>query len=225
MGETPYSDKFESGDYRIKLIRKGYETFDENVHLSASDPNPTFKLQPIYLRNNGFYAGVEAHAPGLLSVNGLIGGYFQNICAEFCFRYPLQAKETAYYTMHLDDGTAAVPQTMTLQTAYQIGGKIGYGIFAGKRMRITPCVGIQYTPLKGTSTDTAVPVQTTYVLSGIGSVKAEYAILPILSLVLEPEYSIPFGKDEFATAFEHVCPAMKTWYGGIGVNAGIHFNF
>ena len=225
LGETPYSNTFHSGDYRLRLVRKGYDTFDETVHLSASNPNPVFKLQRRWFSKNSFYIGAESHLLNSLAIDGVFGGYWKNVCAELRFVYPLQASETAYFNRISDDGSIGEYQSMEIKPGSRFGGLLGYGILLGKRFRMTPAVGLQSTTLNGIPSNSSIPEQNTYVLSCLGAVKMEFALLPSLSVLVSPEYVSPLGKDDFVSTFERVGLSMPFWYSGFHVNAGIHFNF
>ena len=224
-GVTPYTDTFQSGDYHLRLVHKGFEVFDKTVHLSASAPNPMFKLQREWFAKKGFYIGAETDVIGFVFVDGVLGGYWKGICAEFRFGCPLRASETASFNRLYEDGSVGESQSMEIRLGYKVGGMLGYGFLVGKRFRLTPSAGIQSTMLFGIPSDETVPEQWTYVLSGVGALKMDFAVLPIMSVHLTPEYVFPLGKDGFVNAFESVCPSMPKWYGGFHVNAGIHFNF
>ena len=225
VGETPYTGIFLLGDYRMKLTCEGYEPLEKTVHLTPTNPNQAFKLQRKLLRSNTFYVGTEASFGSMTTINAVLGGYFHSINAEVCFGYPIGATETAYFNYPQADGNAGEYHTLNISTPFQIEGLVGYGLTFGKRFRLTPCVGVRNTPIKGKTTDGLWAEQETYVLSGIGMLKVEFAVLPILSLVVSPEFAAPFGKDAFINTFEPVCPTMAKWYGGFNINAGIHFNF
>ncbi len=225
MGLTPYSDTFHSGDYRLKLEQKGFDTFDEIVHLSASEPNPVFKLHRKWFSKSSFYFGAETHLVKAFSIDGIIGGYWKGLNAEIRYGYPLQASEKAYYNRLYDDGSVGEYKTMKILSSGRLGGMLGYGFLLGKRFRLTPSVGIQYTTINGIPSDTSIPDQNTFVMSGICALKMEFAVLPSVSLLVTPEYDIPFGKDDFTNTFEGVCPSMSFWYGGFHINAGVHFKY
>jgi len=225
VGRTPYSARFVVGTHHLRLEHKGYEVFDEKVRLSSEMPNPIFRLTRKPLSQTMYYIGAEAHVGGILAADAVAGFYISGFNGEFRVRYPLSASATAYYNIRSSDDMASEPHALTVSSGFSLQGLWGYGIRVGKLFRMTPAVGIRATTLKGVTEDGSISDQRTYVLSGVATIKAEYALTPFVSIVTAPEFALPFSKNEFISTVEGVLTEIKGWYGGVGVNAGIHFNF
>ena len=225
IGRTPYLARFVAGRHQLRLERKGYEVFEDTVHLSPEMPDPLFRLTLKPLSQTMFYLGAEAHVCGAFAADAVAGFYLSGFHGEFRFRYPFSASATAYYNTLLDDGAVSEPHKLTVSPGFSMQGLLGYGIRIGKKLRVTPAVGVRTTTLTGVIEDGSASDQRTYVLSGIGTVKAEYALTPSVSIVAAPEYAKPLDRNDFVQTIEGVLPEITTWYGGFGLNAGIHFNF
>ena len=225
VGRTPYSDTLKTGDYRLRLERKKYEPFEETITLSPSNPYFLFKLRQIGFPKNQFYIGAEAGISGMFAACAIVGAYVQGVNVELRFRFPVGKVKSAYYNLPLTDGRADDPYRMDIQSDYGFEGLVGYGIPLSNQFRLTPSVGMRYTPLTGTSTDKTLETQKSHVVSAVGSLKAEFAFTPVISLVLVPAYVVPLKKDSFVNSFETHCSGLKALYGGFTMNIGIHINF
>lgn len=225
VGTTPYTDTLLVGEHHLRLEQKNYKTFDETVTLSASNTKPTFRLHWAGFPKSQFYVGAEACIGGSLAACGVVGAYLSGINAEFRFRYPFGAKETLYYNSVLNDGSYGISHPLDVRADYTLEGLVGYGIPLTNNLRLTPVVGIRSTNITGVTTDESAPDQKTYVLAGVGALKAEYGLSPHLSIVAMPEYAFPFNTNAFVQQIESACLSAAGWYGGLGLNVGIHINF
>ena len=150
------------------------------------------------------------------------GAFFHGVNVEFRIRVPLGTHEIAYYNLPERDGRS---REMKLMPGTGFEFLAGYGIPLSGRFRLTPSAGIGFTPFIGRATDLSMRVQRSYIFSGLGALKAEYALSPSFSLVVTPGYAVPFGRDAFVRNFETTRPAVKSWYSGFFVHLGVHFNF
>ena len=225
VGRTPYFDLFLVGEYHLRLECRKYEPFDETVQLSLSDLNPVFTLRQKGFPKSSSYVGAEVLAGSEFSAVGFVGAYLCGVNVEFRYRHPLQdVTQTAYFNPISSDGVAWQAFAIKIQPKSQFAGVVGYGIPLSRRFRLTPSAGVGYTLVTGVADMILSEQQRTYVLSALAGVKAELALSPYISLVASPEYGVPFRKSSFIETFKPVCPAMETWYGGLGLNIGIQLN-
>lgn len=171
---------------------------------------------------NQYYVGAEADVGGTVAACVVGGAYYSGVNVELRLRYPLGTKRTAYYNLPIRYGSS---REMELRSGCGFEALAGYGIPFAERFRLTPSAGIRYTPIKGWTTDWSLSEQRSYVFSGLGALKVEYALSPSYTLVATPGYAVPLGRDAFVRSFETSCPAIRTWYGGLFIHVGIHFNF
>lgn len=224
-GWTPYPAIFVEGKHILRLERKGYEVFEDTVILSPETPNPLYRLTLKPLSQTMFYVGAEVHAIGTYAADAVAGFYLRGLHGEACLRHPFSSSITGYYNTRSSDGTASEPHTLTFSPGFSLQGILGYGIRIGTTFRLTPAVGVRSTTLTGVIKDGSASNQQSYVLSGVGTIKAEYALTPSVSVVVTPEYVLPLKRNEFVSIVESVFPEIAQWYGGFGLNAGIHLNF
>lgn len=169
-----------------------------------------------------YYLGAEASVGGEIAACIVGGVCYSGVGVELHVLFPFRTNGIAYYNLPIRYGRS---REMELTTAVGIELVAGYGLPLADRLRLIPSAGIRYTPVKGWTTDWSLMEQRSYVFSGLAALQAEYTLSPSFSLVLTPGYAVPFGRDAFVRSFETSYPAIKTWYGGLYVHAGIHFNF
>lgn len=169
-----------------------------------------------------YYVGAEAGVGGEIAACFVGGVYYSGVNVEFRFQLPLGTKGIAYYNLPARSGRS---REMELRPGNGVELVAGYGLPLSDRLRLTPSAGIGYLPVKGWTTDWSLMEQRSYVFSGLVALKVEYMLSHAYSLVVKPGYAVPFGRDVFVRSFETSCPAIRTWYGGPFIQAGIHFNF
>ena len=167
-----------------------------------------------------YYLGAEASVGGEIAACIVGGVCFSGVDVKLHVLFPLGTKGIAYYNLPIRYGRS---REMELMPGNGIELVAGYGIPFGEKFRLTPSAGIRYTPVKGWTTDWSLMEQRSYVFSGLGALKVEYALSPSYSLVVTPGYAVPLGRDAFVRSFETSLPAIRTWYGGLFIHVGIHF--
>ena len=169
-----------------------------------------------------YYVGAEVEVGGEIAACIVGGAYYSDVNVELRFRHPLGTKGIAYYNLPARPGYS---REMELKPGNGLEIIVGYSLPLTDKFRLTPSAGIRYMLVKGWTTDWSLREQRSSVFSGIGALKVEYTLSPSYSLIVTPGYAVPFGRDAFVRSFETTCPAIKTWYGGLFIHAGIHFNF
>ena len=169
-----------------------------------------------------YYLGAEASVGGEIAACIVGGVCFSGVDVKLHVLFPLGTKGIAYYNLPIRYGRS---REMELMPGNGIELVAGYGIPFGEKFRLTPSAGIRYTSVIGRTTDWSLMEQRSYVFSGLGALKVEYALSPSYSLVVTPGYAVPLGRDAFVRSFETSLPAIRTWYGGLFIHVGILFNF
>lgn len=241
------------GGHSLEIAMPDFEPYKTNIEVNEDklDTIPEIKLKPIAppvqiqdeakygsesskkkkraerkpMRDSEFFLGTAVHLGGVTALDGFVGGYVKGVFCECRVRYPFNAKRSLHYNLLQDDDSYSSSHALSVRSYYMIEGLAGYGFQFGERFRLTPCVGLRNTSITGVTTDGSLERQETYMLSGVGSVKAEFAILPFLSVVVSPDIAVPFTKNSFISLIESASPSVSRWYGGFGLNIGVHFNF
>ena len=212
VGLTPYSFDGASGDYDIRLTRKKYKTYHQKTALRSSAPNQMFHLQRQYQLPTCGYIQASIHAGTLMGASAHAGTYIYNVNVE-AFGLMGLSKETVY--LNYTDGTAS--QTENLK-ATLIGGKIGYGITIGNRLRITPQVGAASLTVKSDD------ITATALCATIGC-RVDYALTSFLGLNLTPEGQFAVSKKDVFTQLSDLSSKVKGWGTGFGARLGLYFYF
>ena len=172
-----------------------------------------------------FYA--DAHyLLGSPSAAGLaLGAYFKGIHAEAAYDYSLASPVPLYWTFIGESGLASDPVRQKYQPMSFVSGSLGYG-FTLDRLRLTPRVGAGVlTIVANAPSHPAARYQQTYVVSGSASLRAEYVLLPWLSVSLTPAYSFPIQRGEISQRLADYSSAIARWNNGPSLRIGISYNF
>lgn len=211
-GMTPYSFEGASGEYDIRLTQRKYKTYHQRTMLRSSDPEQTLRLKRQYQRPFSGYIQGSLQAGTFMAFGGHIGAYLYNINIEGFYNMGLQ-KETFFF--NYTDDTA--PKTQSIK-ATSFGGKVGYGIVIGTRLRITPQVGMVYI-----YTDTPY-IDATAWAATVGA-RVDYALTSFLGVTLAPEGQFAIKKGEVFSQLSSLSSKVKKWGTGAGVRVGIYFYF
>lgn len=215
-GYTPYKVELPSGDYNIRLSHLKYKTLSKKVHLDSSKPQHTFTLARLLQLRNQFYMQPMMQV-GAYQAAGLgIGGFLSNINVEADAFYGL-GTEKIYWNNVGSSSYVLRPLEDKLST-YYVGGKVGYGIIVGTRLRITPQLGGGYVAISGN-------VSESYVVNASLGVRTDFALVRCLGIVLAPEYSFPIAKAEAYQKISAVSDKVKNWGGGFNLRLGLSVFF
>ena len=212
VGMTPYSFEGASGDYDIRLTRNKYKTYQQKTTLRSSSPEQTIQLQRQYQLPICGYVQPSFQVGTLIGVSAHVGAYIYNVNIE-AFGMLGLSKETIF--LNYTDGTAAKAEDVKPTL---IGGKVGYGITIGTRLRITPQVGVGVLSVKSDN------IGSSAILATIGC-RVDYAFTPFLGLNLTPEGQFAVSKKDVFTQLSTLSSKVKGWGTGAGARLGLYFFF
>ena len=190
-----------------------------------SSPSAPADSRSVFNKDFNFYA--DAHfLLGSPSAAGVaLGAYVKGIHAEVAYDYSLASPVPLYWTFIGDSGLASDPVRQEYKPTSFVSGSLGYGIVLD-RLRLTPRVGAGLlTIVADTPSHPAARYQQTYVVSGAASLRAEYALMPWLSVNLTPAYSFPIQRGVLAERLADYSPAIARWNNGLSLRIGISYNF
>ena len=165
-----------------------------------------------YLRPTSGYIQAAIQAGTLMGASAHVGGYIYNVNVE-AFGMLGLSKETVY--LNYTDGKAS--QTETLK-AKMIGGKLGYGIAVGSRLRITPQVGLASLSVKSDNIGSSA-------LCATVGCRVDYALTSFLGINLTPEGQFAVSKKDVFTQLSDISTKVKGWGTGAGVRLGFYVFF
>ena len=222
LGTTPCQKELKTGSYEVSAQKVGYKDYKKKMDLSSSSPNVNISLSKIYNYKNELYAEAGARAGTFVSFGGTIGGYISNVNIEVSAFYGTGNSETIYWS-----GNDTKPVSTVYHPELLISGKVGYGIAAGTRFRITPQVGINHLSLKESMQENSnvTPANGSNVTSALLGARISAIITNHFGVSLSPEYSFGVGKSNGYKELEAVSSKIKNWGQGFNVKFGLMVAF
>ena len=214
VGVTPYSNEMTSGNYDMRLTYPGYRPFEQRVHLDSSNPFKTFVLDKQYQLPSAFYVQAGGQAGTLMGVGASIGGYVHNFNVEAVATMGM-VKETMYLNYTDNSGNDSRLQELK---PLAIGGRLGYGIIIGTRMRLTPQAGAQLLSVK------ADDVQGYAICATVG-LRFEYVLASHFGISATGEGVFAASKSDSFQQFADLSSKVKGWGTGGNLRLGVYLFF
>ena len=221
-GTAPFQKELKTGSYEVSAQKVGYKDYKKKMDLSSSSPNVNISMSRIYNYKNEFYAEAGVRAETFVSFGGTIGGYISNVNVELSAFYGTGNSENIYWS-----GNDTKPVSSIYHPELMVSGKVGYGIAAGTRFRITPQLGINYLNLKESMQEDSnvTPANGSNVLSVLLGARISAIITNHFGVSLSPEYSFGVGKSNGYKELEAVSSKIKNWGQGFNVRFGLMIAF
>lgn len=233
-GKTPLHINRIAGNYQVTLSAHGYSTVSKKMRLDGNTKDMTIKLHRNYTRPNEFYMQIGCNFGGLTALNFGMGGFIHNVNIEGNYLMGLINSEQIYWS---DKSGESVPFTATYKPS---GGnvKVGYGIRAHSRIRLTPQIGCQFISLKENTEESFVSDDYTqwsqyYLGAANGSkaasltlgVRCNVAVAPWLGLSVSPEYLVCISKSNGFKALSDISSKIKGYADGFNCNVSLNIFF
>lgn len=210
VSTTPHKQEMPSGDYKIRLTKKGYHDYEKTIHLDSSNPSVMLTMHRQYQQKSSFYLQPTFQISSTMCVGGVIGGYIAGVNIEAGYMMGLGGQDIYWNNL---EGEA--PKSETLKSS-AITARLGYGIIVGTRFRITPQLGANVVNVKGDISQSNATAAT------IGC-RADYALTKNFGLSLTPEYGFSVQKSDTYQRLMDV--GVKDVASGFNVKAGITIFF
>ena len=212
VGSTPYSADFTSGDYDLRVTKKGYGEIAQRVHFDSSAPNLSYTFKRQHLGKNGGYVEAVGQAGFLMGAGANVGAFVYNVNVEAC---GLLGFSKAPLYINYSNGAAPEEDAVSVM-AY--GARLGYGILLGTRLRVTPQVGIGALSLRGDK------LAASALTVSLGA-RCEYAFSKFAGVSLTPEYSLAVSKSPVFEQMAAASSRVAGWANGINARLGVYLYF
>ena len=147
-----------------------------------------------------------------MGVGGNIGGYISNFNVEAYVMSALGSEK-----LYINNTTGAKSHEESF-SGLLLGGKIGYGIIVGTKIRFTPQVGIGSLNVKGGDISTNV-------LCATAGVRCEYVVASNFGISLAPEGNFALSKKDTFDSLSSASSKIKGWGTGANVRLGFYLYF
>lgn len=202
----------------VEFIDYGINYVESNVtyNLQLVLPSVSHKLQSSFYIEGGFVAG------GMMGAEFSLGAYIGGFNIEADVMMPMASAQTIYWT-----GGNQASMEYNYKPSLAFGARIGYGIMAGKTIRITPQVGMLYLGLdeKAVSSSTANPAKGANCAALTVGCKLQYMISKNFGISITPQYSAAIAKSKGFQALADVSPTISKWNNGVGVKVAANVEF
>lgn len=224
VGITPYSKEMSSGDYDIEIRHSKYQTYQKRIHLDSSHPSIEISLNRQYQRPFTFYVQPFMQVGSNMAVGGSIGGYISNVNIEGYYAMGMKESEMIYWNSVSGDKR---PCGYTYK-ANTMGGRLGYGLIFGTRLRLTPQIGIGVVSIKSKKTYNVTPsfdASKAYSVTASIGAKLEYAFASCLGVYVAPEYDFTIKRSNYFSRMEPISSTVKGFASGINLRVGLSLFF
>lgn len=212
-GSTPYTYEDEVGEHKVKLMYYGYKPIEKKVYFGNTD-QVSFSLQKQYVKSKDMYVEAGAGLGSAMNVTAAIGGHIANINIEVDYCYCFQKSPTIYWN-YIGEDHDYQPDACTYSPSLILAGKIGYGVIAGTRLKITPQIGYRLTILSESGDGYHIDGANCSAAT-IGA-RAYFALSSNFGISLTPEYAVGIVKSEGFKTLSEVTSKIKNM--GEGFNA------
>lgn len=218
VSHTPYTTYLTLGDYSVTLEKENYKTVTKTVRVETKPLVKSFTLPyKKYFRPNTVYANLGGQFGSSSSLGISLGGYLSNVNVEASYLMGMGKSENLYW--NYNGGTSREPITLAYSNkAYEL--KIGYGIEKGKRMRITPQVGVKIVSINGSGNGETSECNVT---SGVVSARFDYALKHGIGFFAAPEVNFAMSKSPVYEQLSKASSTIKGWGTGFNLRAGVIF--
>lgn len=158
------------------------------------------------------YIDLGIAAPSNIGIYAALGGYIHRFNMEGSVVYGLQKSQEFYFTGTLPLGS--IQHSSNTYSAVDLGFKMGYGIPCGRRVMLTPQVGVNPVIIHGTDKKTCT-LDVASSLSVVGALRAYFAISNNIGITLIPEYKLKITTPETVTAMANADSRVKNWLEGV----------
>ena len=161
------------------------------------------------------YASAGAQVGSLMGLCFSAGCYISNFNIEASYGMGLSKSEDIYWNSSSNPEESPILCNYK-PTLYSL--RLGYGIAAGRSLRLTPQVGTAIVSLKADGSKANATTAT------IG-LRAELAVMPHLSLYATPEIGFAVSKSNVCQQLIDVSSQIKSWTGGFNCCLGLCVSF
>lgn len=220
VGNTPFSENMPSGDYDVEIRHNKYQTYRQKVHLDSSNPTLTIDLNRQYMAKSSFYIQPTFQVGSSTAVGGAIGGYIYNVNVEGYYLVSSDESEDIWWNS-TSTSSSERPFSYTYKPTY-FGGKVGYGIIVGSRIRITPQLGLGAVSIDGTGKKGDSKGFASLLTIGC---KLDYAFASCLSINIALEYGMGMSKSSNFEKLSDLSSKIKGWADGFNCRIGLALFF
>lgn len=167
-----------------------------------------------------FYADAGFAMGGMMDAGLAFGMYLGGFNIEVDAMLPFGPSDVIWWN-HPDKA----PVRCTYKPSLAIGGRLGYGIKLGEKMRLTPQVGVQFLKTSEATSDGAAHYNGSYNSSLTIAAKFQYFLGKSFYLGLCPEFDLAIVKSPGFKTLAATSSKINKWNNGIGARVFLGIEF
>ena len=175
---------------------------------------PKVQSQSVFAATGGYVAPF-LQVGQLTGVGGGVGGYLHHFNVEASYMMGLAKSEEILW----HNPSTGSEYSGSYQPA-AMGFRLGYGIFCGRTLRLTPQLGANIVSIKMEGGQSKG-----YATAATIGLRAELALGAHFSLFAAPELSLAVKESDIFQQVADVSTKVKAWGGGFNARVGVSVNF
>lgn len=242
LGKTPLTYVISAGKHHIKMELEKYSSYEGDNTFDKDGDTFSKRLLRIYYGKTETYIEGGAQAVSLNAWYGAIGFYVHGFNLEGFYAGGFQKSDAISFNPVSSNYEYF---TAKMKPKAFFGGKVGFGIKFGGRLRITPQIGagvlqvaVDKNSIENVSSSSSYYSnssingytddeldEATYNVSVVGDIKFQLALVKGVSIVVTPSYSFSVNKNKLYEKLADVSDDIKGWGDGFNISAGLNFYF
>ena len=185
---------------------------------STKEKSPSNQL----FKPTNIYAQLGMSVGSLIAPVATLGAYIKNVNVEAsflyydAFLYDDYINEEQFIYWYNTTGSGYHPYQTVFRPTWAAGGKVGYGLNFGNRLRLTPQVGGMLISVFDSNYDNSG-----YAITANIGARLDYAVFPFLGLYVAPEFIFPVSKSSVYQKISDSSDTVKGWSNGLCLRAGL----
>lgn len=220
IGSTPKDYVGEVGYHKVKLVSYGYCTFNKTVYI-GDEKLMNFSLSRQYVKKKDFYIEAGGTLGQLNTVAAAVGIHVGNFNIEADYNYCFTSSPDIYwnYTGAATSTWERSPESSSYTPNLILGGKMGFGINVGPRVKFTPQVGYRYTHIGDGGW------KVSYCHSVTVGLRTYIALAKSFGISITPEYAVAVSKGELFEMLSNVSSKIRNFGEGFDAKMALVLTF
>lgn len=200
----------------VEFSDYGIDQAQSNTTYSINFRFPGKGIETSFYVEGGFVAG------GMMGAEVSLGMYLGGFNIELDAMLPMAGEQSVFW-----QSADKMPEEFSYKPSLCFGARLGYGIMAGSKFRITPQVGVLYMGLTETAkgNTSLAPAKGANCASLTAGCKLQYMVAKNFGISITPQYNAALAKSKGFQALADASSDISKWNNGVGVKLALNVEF